>query len=61
MLNLRGAINIMWKGRFSGNTADIVLNYSQSLDVDWCLAPFDIQGSLAHAQMLVSVGLLTPA
>jgi argininosuccinate lyase len=60
MFNVREAINIMWKGRFSENTADIVLNYSQSLDVDWCLAPFDIQGSLAHAQMLVSVGLLTP-
>ncbi|WP_286677327.1 argininosuccinate lyase [Aminobacterium sp. EBM-42] len=50
----------MWKGRFSEETAEIVLNYTQSLDLDWCLAPFDIQGSIAHERMLVSVGLLSP-
>ncbi|MDD3707461.1 MAG: argininosuccinate lyase [Aminobacterium sp.] len=49
----------MWKGRFSEQTAEIVLNYTQSLDLDWCLAPFDIKGSLAHAKMLVSVGILS--
>ena len=50
----------MWKGRFSEETAEIVLNYTQSLDLDWCLAPFDIQGSIAHGRMLVSAGLLSP-
>ncbi|HMX38049.1 MAG TPA: lyase family protein, partial [Ferruginibacter sp.] len=29
-------------------------------ELDTCLAPFDVLGSLAHIQMLGSVGLLTP-
>lgn len=50
----------MWKGRFRENTAKVVQDFTQSLDIDWFLAPYDIQGSAAHARMLVSVGLLTP-
>lgn len=48
----------MWKGRFSAETADEVLRFSQSLDLDWRLARCDIMGSIAHARMLGHVGLL---
>ncbi len=50
----------MWKGRFRENTAQVVQDFTQSLDIDWFLAPYDIQGSVAHARMLVSAGLLSP-
>ena len=50
----------MWKGRFRENTAQAVQDFTQSLDIDWFLAPYDIQGSVAHARMLVSAGLLAP-
>ena len=42
----------MWKGRFTAETADVVLRFSQSLDLDWRLAKCDIIGSIAHARML---------
>jgi argininosuccinate lyase len=48
----------MWKGRFSAETADEVLRFSHSLDLDWRLARCDIMGSIAHARMLGRVGLL---
>lgn len=51
----------MWKGRFTENTAQAVQRFTQSLDLDWILAPYDIEGSIAHARMLCSVGLLTAA
>ncbi len=49
----------MWKGRFTAETADVVLRFSQSLDLDWRLARCDIIGSVAHARMLGRVGLLS--
>src|SRR6056297_1183197 len=49
----------MWKGRFSEKTSDIVLKFTQSLDLDWCMAVYDIAGSIAHAEMLASIGILT--
>ena len=48
----------MWKGRFSAETADEVLKFTHSLDLDWRLAKCDIIGSIAHARMLGRVGLL---
>ncbi|NLK19555.1 MAG: argininosuccinate lyase, partial [Synergistaceae bacterium] len=50
----------MWKGRFSGETARVVQEFTQSLDFDWDLASYDIDGSIAHAKMLESAGLLSP-
>jgi argininosuccinate lyase len=35
--------------------------YLSSLSVDRALAPYDLAGSIAHAEMLGAVGLLTPA
>jgi len=49
----------MWKGRFSEDMNKIVLDFTQSLDLDWRMAFADIRGSVAHARMLASVGLLS--
>ncbi|MDI9369638.1 MAG: argininosuccinate lyase [Synergistaceae bacterium] len=48
----------MWKGRFSGDTALVVRDFTQSLDLDWGLARWDIEGSKAHARMLGKIGVL---
>ncbi|NCC95533.1 MAG: argininosuccinate lyase [Synergistales bacterium] len=48
----------MWKGRFSQNTDGRVQGFSQSLDLDWRLAKWDIRGSLAHGEMLAKQGLI---
>ena len=50
----------MWKGRFEEDTALVVQQFSQSLDLDWRMAEQDIRGSLAHVRMLGAVGLLHP-
>ncbi|MDE2259920.1 MAG: argininosuccinate lyase, partial [Betaproteobacteria bacterium] len=49
-----------WSGRFSAPIAESVKAYTASVQFDRRLAEFDIQGSLAHAQMLNEVGLITP-
>ena len=48
----------MWHGRFREDTAEMVQRFSQSLDLDWRLAPYDVYGSIAHVRMLEHVGLL---
>jgi argininosuccinate lyase len=48
-----------WSGRFSEPVSERVKRYTASIPFDWRLAPFDIQGSLAHAAMLQQVGVLT--
>jgi argininosuccinate lyase len=48
-----------WSARFSEPVAELVKRYTASVDFDKRLALFDIQGSLAHADMLHSVGLLS--
>jgi argininosuccinate lyase len=50
-----------WGGRFSAGPADLMLRFSESVSFDRRLAPFDIEGSRAHAAMLAHVGLLTAA
>jgi hypothetical protein len=50
---------MMWKGRFEEDTAQVVLEFTQSLDLDWRLYDHDIRGSVAHARMLGAAGLLT--
>ena len=49
----------MWKGRFSQDMDAKVLAYSQSLDLDWQLLPWDVMGSKAHARGLARIGVLT--
>jgi argininosuccinate lyase len=48
-----------WSARFSEPVSELVKRYTASVDFDKRLAEADIQGSLAHAAMLASVGLLS--
>ncbi|MGY8895716.1 MAG: argininosuccinate lyase [Gammaproteobacteria bacterium] len=51
--------NQSWGGRFSEPTDEFVKIFGASVFFDKILAPYDIQGSIAHATMLQEVGLLT--
>ncbi|MEM7147310.1 MAG: argininosuccinate lyase, partial [Verrucomicrobiota bacterium] len=51
----------MWHGRFQQPTSDLVQQYGESISYDWRLYPYDIQGSLAHAEALKKAGILSPA
>ncbi|VFR25505.1 Argininosuccinate lyase [plant metagenome] len=48
-----------WSARFSEPVSDLVKRYTASVDFDKRLARFDIQGSLAHAEMLSAVGVIS--
>lgn len=48
-------------GRFAEGPSALMLRLSESVSFDKRLAPYDIQGSKAHAAMLAHVGILTPA
>lgn len=48
-----------WGGRFSTGPAELMQHFSESVSFDKRLAPFDLQGSEAHAYMLSQVGLLS--
>ena len=48
-------------GRFSGGPAADVAAFSESISFDWRLWRHDIRGSVAHATMLRSIGVLTAA
>ena len=49
----------LWGGRFSESTDHFVERFTASIDFDQRLYPYDIQGSIAHANMLASVGILS--
>ncbi|HIM54896.1 MAG TPA: argininosuccinate lyase [Gammaproteobacteria bacterium] len=51
--------NQSWGGRFSEPTDEFVKIFGASVFFDKILAPYDIQGSIAHATMLSEVGILT--
>jgi argininosuccinate lyase len=48
-----------WSGRFSEPVAERVKRYTASVQFDQRLAPQDIAGSLAHAQMLAECGVIS--
>src|SRR5690554_306592 len=50
-----------WSARFTEPVSELVKRYTASVDFDQRLARFDIQGSLAHADMLASIGIISPA
>ncbi|MHB0866017.1 MAG: argininosuccinate lyase [Thermoleophilia bacterium] len=50
-----------WSGRFSKPPHALFEQLNASIAYDWRLAPYDIQGSLAHARMLMGIGVLTAA
>lgn len=49
-----------WSGRFAEPVAELVKRYTASVGFDHKLALFDIQGSLAHAQMLAAADIIAP-
>ena len=50
----------LWGGRFSEATDSFVQRFTASVSFDQRMAGEDIAGSLAHAEMLCAVGVLTP-
>jgi argininosuccinate lyase len=48
-----------WSGRFNEPVAELVKRYTASVDFDKRLARFDIQGSIAHATMLGTQGIIS--
>ena len=51
--------NKTWSGRFNEPVSELVKKYTGSIGFDQRLAEWDIQGSLAHAQMLTQSGVLS--
>ena len=49
----------MWGGRFAEPTDELVERFTASVDFDRRLALHDIQGSIAHAEMLAASGVLS--
>jgi argininosuccinate lyase len=49
----------LWAGRFAEPTDAFVEAFTASVEFDQRLAPYDIQGSMAHASMLARQGILT--
>lgn len=48
-------------GRFQAGPAADVAEFTESISFDWRLWRYDILGSLAHAEMLQKIGILTKA
>ena len=52
-------VNKQWGGRFSESTDAFVQAFTGSVDFDQRMYAEDITGSLAHAEMLFTQGILT--
>lgn len=48
----------MWGGRFASGTDALLQRFSESVSYDQRLYAHDIRGSIAHARMLMSIGVL---
>src|SRR3712207_2024151 len=51
--------NRLWGGRFGASPAEAFERLNASIPFDVRLAPYDIRGSIAHAQMLGEKGIVT--
>ena len=49
----------VWSGRFSEPVDELVQRYTASVTFDKRMAAFDIQGSLAHAEMLCAQKIIS--
>jgi argininosuccinate lyase len=49
----------LWGGRFSASADSFAEEFGASISFDKRLAPFDIQGSIAHATMLGATGIIS--
>ena len=47
-----------WDGRFKKGTEPLMERFSASIGFDWVLFPYDIEGSIAYAEMLFRIGIL---
>ena len=47
-----------WSGRFAEPVSELVKRFTASVSFDQRLAPYDIDGSLAHARMLAARGII---
>ncbi len=56
-----GVRSPLWSGRFAEPVSERVKRYTASIGFDSRLAMQDIEGSLAHARMLASAGVLSRA
>ena len=50
-----------WSGRFTEATNELVEEFTASIPFDWRLYPYDIAGSIAHANMLAKTGIISAA
>lgn len=50
-----------WGGRFSATTDEVVERFSASIEIDREFAAEDVEGSIAHAEMLGATGLISKA
>ncbi|MBN1795226.1 MAG: argininosuccinate lyase [Sedimentisphaerales bacterium] len=48
-----------WEKRLKGKPDEKMVDFVESLSIDWRLYKYDIVGSIAHAQMLAEQGLIT--
>lgn len=48
-----------WSGRFRQPPSELFQQLNASILFDWRLAPYDIEGSIAHARMLAQIDVLT--
>ncbi len=53
--------NKMWGGRFELSPAELMIEINASIGFDKAMAPQDIRGSKAHAEMLAAQGIITKA
>ncbi|MEZ5818473.1 MAG: argininosuccinate lyase [Hyphomicrobiaceae bacterium] len=53
--------NKMWGGRFELSPAELMIEINASIGFDKAMAPQDIRGSKAHADMLAAQGIITKA
>lgn len=49
----------LWGGRFGAESSELLDKFNASIPFDYKLWKYDILGSLAHARMLESIGVLT--
>ena len=50
----------LWGGRFEASLEGWVEEFGASIGFDYRLAPYDLQGSLAHVKMLGQTGIIAP-
>ncbi len=53
--------NKMWGGRFEMSPAELMVEINASIGFDKAMAPQDIRGSKAHAEMLAAQGVISKA